>query len=87
MASGSCAGQHSSKAIQMHIKFREALVWRMPGHAFPSPNKPLIVQASALYYIAHSAGLTTSLTGNKDLVYMVVTFTTKLCSEGNKTTI
>lgn len=77
-SSGSCAEQHKSKAVQKLIKFGEVLVWRMPGHAFPSPNKPLIRRASlVLHYTTQSTGLTTSLTGNKNLVYMVVIFTTK----------
>ena len=76
-SSGSCAEQHKSTAVQKLIKF-EVLVWRMPGHAFPSPNKPLIRQAShVLHYTTQSTWLTTRLTGNKNLVYMIVIFTTK----------
>ena len=77
-SSGSCAEQPKSKAVQKLIKFGEVLVWRMPGHAFPSPNKPVIRQAShVLHYTTHSTGLTSSLTGNKNLAYMVVIFTIK----------
>ena len=77
-SSGSCAEQHKSKAVQKLIKFGEVLVWRMPSHSFLFPNKPLIRRASlVLHYTTQSTGLTTSLTGNKNLVYMVVIFTTK----------
>lgn len=55
------------------LKRFKTLVWRVPGHAFLSPNKPLIMQASGLHY-EHSAELTTYLARNKDFVYMVFTF-------------